>query len=221
MAIDVSDRPPAADEVAQAAISAPRRYEVAGCGRKCSLSVHKLGSRNAELVHDWFEEGANRDTIITRARREGFKLTSGSVQRHKANHLVPRLLPLAPLDGKLGEPETAGEAFLERIVAMAVVQLAQRMEFPRSEVELLPDGGARLDASRAKIVYKLLDRSGRVLYVGRGLDGRQWEHTRKPWWPRVARVLVKKCASFGDSLVLESLLIRKYQPPYNVTGVTR
>jgi hypothetical protein len=76
-----------------------------------------------ELVHRWFEEGANRETIIARAAELGVKLTSGSIQRHKSNHLVPGRDPSSPLTTEEGDPN---RRYSELEVIDAVIQRGAR-----------------------------------------------------------------------------------------------
>lgn len=66
-----------------------------------------------------------------------------------------------------------------------------------------------------------------VIYVGRctNVSDRlaNHRHGTRPsaWVGEVTRILTRRCATYADSLVLESLLIRKYQPKYNTVGVSR
>lgn len=43
----------------------------------------------APQLHAWYEGQLNRETIRALAAEHGVRLTSGSIQRHKSNHLVP------------------------------------------------------------------------------------------------------------------------------------
>lgn len=75
--------------------------------------------------------------------------------------------------------------------------------------------------NRIPIVYICRNKDNRVIYVGRGIPKRLSYHKIfSSWWPEVANIKIRKRATWGDSLVLEALLIRKYQPKYNKEGVT-
>jgi hypothetical protein len=75
---------------------------------------------------------------------------------------------------------------------------------------------------RVPIVYVFRNTNNEVIYVGRGTRRRlSWHKAYAPWWSEVANIKTRKCASWANSLVLEALLIRKYQPRYNKEGVTQ
>lgn len=101
----------------------------------------------------------------------------------------------------------------------------KRAEYRKRWHERHPD--YNLESSRRRranlplLTYVLYDLDGTVIYVGRGNADRIRRHRTKSWWPEVAKIRSRKRSSFADSLVLEALLIRKYQPRYNVQGVTR
>lgn len=65
----------------------PAKYDVVGCGALCTLGKRHLGDERALLVHEWYEAGWNDDRIIREAAERGFKLTPGSCNRHRRNHL--------------------------------------------------------------------------------------------------------------------------------------
>lgn len=102
------------------------KYELVDCSKKCSLNPGNMPAGVGELVHRWYEEGANRETIIARAKELGVKLTSGSVQRHKSNHLAPAADPNSPL--ATGD-ESPDRRFSELEVVDAVIQrFARQMQ---------------------------------------------------------------------------------------------
>lgn len=108
------------------------KYLLVDCSRKCTLNPDRMPAGVGELVHRWYEEGANRETIIARARDLGVKLTNGSVQRHKSNHLVPDKDPNSPLNDGDDEP---GRRFSELEVIDAVIQrFARQMQKGSSAV---------------------------------------------------------------------------------------
>lgn len=85
-----------------------------------------------ELVHRWFEEGANRETVMARAAELGVKLTSGSIQRHKSNHLMPARDPNSPLNDGDEDP---GRKYSELEVIDAVIQrFARQMSHGSGQV---------------------------------------------------------------------------------------
>lgn len=107
------------------------KYEMIGCSRKCSLHPANLPGGVGELVHRWFEEGANRQSIIQRAGELGAKLTSGSIQRHKANHLRPGKDPSSPLN----DGDDPGRRFSELEVIDSVIQrFARQMQHGQTSV---------------------------------------------------------------------------------------
>lgn len=67
----------------------PRAFRVEGCTKVCSLSPEQTTPDAARLFLKWFCEGANNQLISEKALIIGFKLSNGSVGRHRANHLVP------------------------------------------------------------------------------------------------------------------------------------
>lgn len=85
--------------------------------------------------------------------------------------------------------------------------------------------GAAARYARSKIgpyVYVCRNAAGEVIYVGRSDTLYRLEfHRTKWWWPQVANVRIRKRQSYADALVLEALLIRKYLPIHNKSGVTR
>lgn len=96
------------------------KYDLlAACSRKCSVNPGNMPAGVGELVHRWFEEKANRETIMARAQELGVKLTSGSLQRHKANHLIPARDPNSPLNDGDEDP---GRKFSELEVIDSVIQ---------------------------------------------------------------------------------------------------
>jgi len=76
---------------------------------------------------------------------------------------------------------------------------------------------------KASWVYILRNVEGEVIYVGRGYFIRRMVHHKKYslWWPEVTNVLKRRCKSYADSLVLEAMFIRRYQPKYNTIGVIK
>jgi hypothetical protein len=103
------------------------KYDLlAACSKKCSINPGSLPGGVGELIHRWFEEGANRETIIARARELGVKVTSGSLQRHKANHLLPARDPHSPLNDGDDDPS---RKFSELEVIDSVIQrFARQMQ---------------------------------------------------------------------------------------------
>ena len=99
------------------------KYELVDCSRKCSLNPDKMPAGVGELVHRWYEEGANRETIIARAKELGVKLSNGSVQRHKSNHLVPSKDGSVMVGGEDGDPL---RRYSELEVIDAVIQRGAR-----------------------------------------------------------------------------------------------
>lgn len=102
------------------------KYVLVNCSKKCSLNPGNMPAGVGELVHRWFEEKANRETIMARAQELGVKLTSGSISRHKANHLVPGRDPNSPLNDGDDDP---GRRFSELEVIDSVIQrFARQMQ---------------------------------------------------------------------------------------------
>lgn len=74
-------------------------------------------------------------------------------------------------------------------------------------------------ASAASIVYRLLDESGVLLYVGvtAHLRNRLRDHSeRKPWWQDVHSVDVQPFRYRADALRVENQIISQEHPLYNV-----
>lgn len=94
------------------------KYDLVDCSRKCTLNPDRLPAGVGELVHKWFEEKANRDTIIARAAELGVKLTGGSVGRHKQNHLRPA--------SSGGDGVDDGRKYTELEVIDAIIQRGAR-----------------------------------------------------------------------------------------------
>lgn len=108
------------------------KYDLASCSRKCTLNPGRLPAGVGELVHRWLEEGANRETVIARAAELGVKLTSGSIQRHKSNHLIPARDPNSPLNDGDDAP---GRRFSELEVIDSVIQrFARQMQAGSGQV---------------------------------------------------------------------------------------
>lgn len=107
------------------------KYDLVNCSKKCSVNPGNMPAGVGELVHRWFEEGANRETIMARAKEVGVKLTSGSLQRHKSNHLVPAADPNSPLN----DVEEPGRRFTELEVIDSVIQrFARQMQVGKTQV---------------------------------------------------------------------------------------
>lgn len=72
-------------------------------------------------------------------------------------------------------------------------------------------------------IYFHRNREGAVIYVGKGTQLRaNILKTRKPDHAReVQTILWRATPTPADALVLEAMFIRKYQPKYNIIGVTR
>jgi hypothetical protein len=72
--------------------------------------------------------------------------------------------------------------------------------------------------------YAAFDESGAIIYVGRTKNflPRIARHhmERSAWISEAVSIDFVPCASFGDSLVAEAVLIRDHQPKYNKDGVT-
>lgn len=109
------------------------KYDLlAACSKKCSVNPGNMPAGVGELVHRWFEEGANRETIIARAGELGKKLTSGALQRHKANHLIPARDPNSPLNDGDDSPD---RKFSELEVIDSVIQrFARQMQSGSGQV---------------------------------------------------------------------------------------
>lgn len=85
-------------------------------------------------------------------------------------------------------------------------------------------------ASGFIITYVCKDAQGSVIYVGRasGYHRFQAHKNNSPWWPEVDNILTRKhnvahpeANGYAQSMVLEAMLVRKYQPKYNLNGVIR
>lgn len=101
------------------------KYQLVNCSKKCSLNPGNMPAGVGELVHRWFEEKANRETIMARAQELGVKLTSGSISRHKGNHMVPARDPNSPLN----DDDNPGKRFSELEVIDSVIQrFARQMQ---------------------------------------------------------------------------------------------
>ena len=108
------------------------KYDIVDCSKKCTLNPGRMPAGVGELVHRWFEDGDNRDAVMARAKELGVKLTSGSIQRHKSNHLVPAKDPNSPLND--GE-EDPGRRFSEIEVIDSVIQrFARQMQHGSQQV---------------------------------------------------------------------------------------
>jgi hypothetical protein len=89
------------------------------------------------------------------------------------------------------------------------------------EMSKIRDRRQRLNR-RIPIVYICRNVDNEVIYVGRGTTKRlSWHKAYSSWWNEMTNLKIRKRASWGDSLVLEALLIRKYQPKYNKEGVSQ
>jgi hypothetical protein len=106
------------------------KYQLVDCSRKCTLNPDRLPGGLGELVHRWFEEGANRDAIMARSAELGHKLTSGSIQRHKSNHLRP------VKDGVAALPDGGPAARISDLDALQAIidRGAQRLELSSASV---------------------------------------------------------------------------------------
>jgi hypothetical protein len=124
------------------------KYEVVSCSRKCTLNIGRLPAGVGELVHRWLEEGANRETVMARAAELGVKLTSGSIQRHKSNHLIPARDPNSPLNS--GEGDEPDRKFSELEVIDSVIQrFARQMQHGSQQVTT--EQGLRAIELKAKL----------------------------------------------------------------------
>lgn len=75
--------------------------------------------------------------------------------------------------------------------------------------------------SRIHVIYRLLDASGRLLYVGisNDLTRRLREHAKeKSWWHEVRGHFHVPCADREDAQRQESLAIQTENPKYNIVG---
>lgn len=108
------------------------KYQIVDCSRKCSLNPERLPAGVGELIHRWFEEGANRDAIMSRAMELGVKLSSGAVGRHKSNHLRVARDDNSPLPPEDGQP---GRRYTELETIDAIIQRgAQGMQLSSAKV---------------------------------------------------------------------------------------
>jgi hypothetical protein len=91
--------------------------------------------------------------------------------------------------------------------------------------ELRLDDWAPHDPAHSTVVYACLSSTGGPLYVGityrHALRYRLMHHRRRPWWPEVKLVRVLHCMSRRDAAQLESSLIRRHWPTYNIAQVPR
>lgn len=84
-------------------------------------------------------------------------------------------------------------------------------------------------ARRHAFVYLLLACDGSVIYVGKARrPGNRFDkHRRREWWDEVESLILLRVGAEvvedADVLALhvESLLIRRFDPPYNVAGARR
>lgn len=107
------------------------KYEIINCSRKCSSNPLNLPAGVGELVHRWFEEGANRETIMERAKQFNVKFSGGALQRHKSNHLVPARDPNSPLP----DDDNPNRRFSELEVIDSVIQrFARQMQHGQTNV---------------------------------------------------------------------------------------
>jgi len=107
------------------------KYDLVNCSRKCNCNPGNLPSGVGELLHRWFEEGANREALIARGKEVGVKLTGGSLQRHKANHLIPARGPGSPA----GDDGDTGRRYSELEVVDSVIQrFARQMQAGSQQV---------------------------------------------------------------------------------------
>lgn len=81
--------------------------------------------------------------------------------------------------------------------------------------------------SQVAFVYVLLHVDGEAVYVGksRSLEGRFRKHRQREWWSEVYHLLLLRVEGAtryeADALAfhVESLLIKRIAPPWNVAGV--
>lgn len=123
------------------------KYQLVDCSRKCTLNPARMPAGVGELVHRWYEEGANRETIIARASELGVKLTNGSVQRHKSNHLIPDKDPNSPLNDGDDDPS---RRFSELEVIDAVIQRFAR-QMQKGSAQVTTEQGLRAIELRHKL----------------------------------------------------------------------
>lgn len=71
-------------------------------------------------------------------------------------------------------------------------------------------------------LYRLYGAAGELLYVGISDDyERRWgQHSRKPWWPLVARQTIDWFGTLAEALDAEKAAIKAEKPKYNVTHGT-
>ena len=96
------------------------------CTSACSIGPGRLGDERAALVHGWFEAGLNNDAIMAAALAvdENFKLSNGSLGRHRAGHLgVVTDASNRQSDGKLGKVNDL--ELLDQMIARGAQQMAQ------------------------------------------------------------------------------------------------
>jgi hypothetical protein len=68
----------------------PRKWALLGnCSHKCLLHERHLSNERREMVHGWYEQGLNDKEIAKNCFEAGFSLGSGTIGRHRANHMEP------------------------------------------------------------------------------------------------------------------------------------
>ncbi len=112
------------------------KYVIAGCDRRCSIHDANLPPGLGQQIHQWYEDGMNRDDIRAKALETRTNLSVGSIGRHKKNHLHPEQadLPAAP-DGSHDNSETPERQLSELDILNAIIQRGgQRMKSPTTNV---------------------------------------------------------------------------------------
>lgn len=100
------------------------RYVVVNCSRRCSLNFDNLPPGIGELVHKWYEEGANRETIRRRAGEMGAKISDGAIKRHKKDHLMVAPGAVAPRQPRLPDAPKRGDLeVIEAIISRGAEQI--------------------------------------------------------------------------------------------------
>ena len=106
------------------------RFALSNCSRKCSLNPNNLPGTTGALIHGWYEDGNNDNTILEKAKVIGVKLSTGSIGRHRANHLT-RLdqVGVDPSFGETGERKTDLE-----VLEIMIGRGAQQVELSTSKI---------------------------------------------------------------------------------------
>lgn len=100
-------------------------------------------------------------------------------------------------------------------------------ETNRDVTQFIPTGKTiTKHATSEFFTYVLKDNDDTIIYVGKTFTRRRYmEHKKHPthrlWWDEVKTIEEYEAASLKDNALQEAQLIYKYQPKYNIDGVTR